>query len=103
MGITPEPVISKRVFYTRTSNKQDVSLQNQYDELEKEYGSPDAYFKDTGSGLNENRKGLKQLLSYIQQSDTHVIVYITNKDRLSRFGYSYLEELYKAYDAEIIV
>lgn len=103
LGITPEPEISKNVFYTRTSNKQDVSLQNQYDKLEQAYGSPDSYFKDTGSGLNENRKGLKQLLSYIQQTDDHVIVYITNKDRLSRFGYSYLEELYKAYDAEIIV
>ena len=63
LGITPEPVISKRVFYTRMSDKQDVSLQNQYDKLEKEYGSPDAYFKDTGSGLNDSLIFNNQILT----------------------------------------
>ena len=51
---------------TRTSNKHDISLQNQYDKLKQSYGVPDTYFKDNSSGLNENRKGLKQLFTYIK-------------------------------------
>ena len=104
MGLPePEPNAPVHVFYVRTSNKQDVSLDNQQKKLEQEYGAPEKVFTDTCSGLNDKRKGLTQLINYIKNSDDPVIVHVTNKDRLTRFGYAYLEELFSAYDASITV
>lgn len=47
---------------------------------------------DIGSGLNDNRKGLLELLDLIQQDKVNRI-YILHKDRLTHFGYHYLEKI----------
>lgn len=60
-------------------------------------------FKDFASGLNENRKGLKQLLAEVERDSGPKVVYITNKDRLTRFGFSYLELLFEKCSCEVIV
>lgn len=46
-------------------------------------------------------EGLQALLNYCKKTPSHV--YITNKDRLTRFGFSYLEELLQAYNSTITV
>ncbi|MFX0200633.1 MAG: IS607 family transposase [Candidatus Hodarchaeota archaeon] len=48
--------------------------------------------RDLGSGINENRRGLKRLITAIQQEELDRVL-IEYKDRLARFGYTYLEEM----------
>ena len=53
--------------------------------------------KDIGSGLKEDRGGLKKLLAKRRQIDA-VVAY---KDRLTRFGFEYLVE-FKAYGVNVV-
>ena len=46
--------------------------------------------KEVGSGLNDNRKQLQKLLEMVCQGKVRN-VYVTFKDRLTRFGFRYLE------------
>lgn len=39
----------------------------------------------------------------MKQEEGKVKVYATNKDRLTRFGFTYLAELFLAYGAEVVV
>ena len=55
-------------------------------------------FKEIASGMNDNRKRLWEML---QDNPTKIIV--ENKDRLTRFGFNYLEKLLKNQGCEIIV
>ena len=55
-------------------------------------------FKEIASGMNDNRKKLWEML---QDNPTKIIV--ENKDRLTRFGFNYLEKLLKNQGCEIIV
>lgn len=104
LGLPPlEEPKPATIFYTRTSNKQDVSLENQQQKLTQAYGQPDYVFADMCSGLNDKRRGLSQLISHLKDSDLPAKIYVTNKDRLARFGYNYLVELFHAYNATIIV
>lgn len=52
--------------------------------------------KETGSGLNDSRKKLLKLLK--ERKATKIV--IEHKDRLTRFGFNYIKELF---DGEIIV
>lgn len=94
-----EPV---RVFYVRSSSGQDVSISTQKELLEESYGAAEKVFVDKASGLNENRKGLNALLSWVQENPG-VVVHVTTKDRLTRFGFTYLDALIKAYDGSVEV
>lgn len=55
--------------------------------------------KETASGTNENRPKLWKLLNY---EDWDVLV-VEHKDRLTRFGFSYLEALIEAKGKELVV
>ena len=57
---------------------------------------------DVASGLNDNRKGLNQLINLIQKDEVNRI-FITYKDRLTRFGFSYLKAIADFHHTEIIV
>lgn len=46
--------------------------------------------EETASGLNENRRGLNKLFDIAEQGEFSILV-IEFKDRLTRFGYKYLE------------
>jgi len=45
--------------------------------------------KEVGSGVNDNRKKLKKLL----ESDSWGTIVVEHKDRLTRFGFNYIETL----------
>lgn len=51
--------------------------------------------------MNENRKGLNSLISDVISGIVNKVV-ISNKDRLTRFGYGYLKSLFERYNCEII-
>lgn len=55
-------------------------------------------YKEVASGMNDNRKELNKLLEIKYK---HIIV--EHKDRLTRFGFNYLETLLKRLGTEIIV
>lgn len=86
----------------RSSNGNDVTIETQVKKLSAQYGEPDKIFTDKASGLNENRPGLKGLIQYIK-NNPYTTIYITNNDRLTRFGYSYLEELFNSHNCNIVV
>lgn len=58
-------------------------------------------FKDIGSGLNDNRKELLNLLNEVQQDRINRI-FITYKDRLTRFGFNYLQTICSFHNVPII-
>ena len=57
---------------------------------------------DIGSGLNDNRKGLLSVLDLIQEGKVNRL-YILYKDRLTRFGYHYLEKICDFHGVPIVV
>ena len=58
--------------------------------------------KEVGSGLNDNRKQLQKLLEMVCRGEVRN-VYVTYKDRLTRFGFRYLETVFSAHGTAIIV
>lgn len=57
---------------------------------------------DVGSGLNDSRKGLLSLIDMIQEGKVNR-VFILYKDRLTRFGYHYLEKICNFHGVSIVV
>lgn len=57
--------------------------------------------KETGSGLNDKRKGLLKIINMVADNSINNI-YITYKDRLTRFGFNYLEEMFSRHGTKII-
>ncbi|WP_256989146.1 IS607 family transposase [Bacillus sp. EB106-08-02-XG196] len=57
---------------------------------------------DVGSGLNDHRKGLLKLMNLAKERIITDVA-IRYKDRLTRFGYAYLEEYFKSHDVTIHV
>ena len=76
------------------------STHKQKDNLERQVGRVLEYcsttglhpelYKDIGSGLNENRRQFKRLLSRLPDQDVHTVV-VEYKDRLSRYGFGTFE------------
>ena len=104
--VEDEPSNNPRVVavYGRVStSKQKQDLSNQIDVLKKyviSNGSNPKVFSDTGSGMNEKRPGLISLMNEIVQNKISKVV-ISHKDRLTRFGFGYLETIFKMYNTEI--
>lgn len=97
-----EEKTKKKVFYVRSSDGDNKKLQAQVNLLTQEYGEPDKIIKDKASGLNEKRRGLKSLFKLVQKGEINE-VYITSKDRLTRFGFTYIEIFFNYCDVNIIV
>ena len=58
-------------------------------------------YTDVGSGLNTNRKGLWRLMKDCQERKFSTI-FINFKDRLTRFGYKYLEKYVSEFGIRLI-
>lgn len=97
----------QNVIYARVScSNQKQSLENQI-ELIKQYMisngiKVDEIYSEIASGLNEDRKELNRLIRDIQ-SDKISKVYISFKDRLTRFGFNYFKNIFSNNNVEIIV
>ena len=59
-------------------------------------------YSDVASGLNDHRPGLQKLFSAITNREVSKVV-ITDRDRLTRFGYSYLEHFFAYFGVTIDV
>lgn len=82
------------VLYSRVSSSQNKdNLEAQLKRL-KDYAAAKGYktayeIKEIGSGLNDKRKQLKNIL---EKNDWDIII-VEHKDRLTRFGFNYIETL----------
>lgn len=97
----------KNVIYSRVSNtKQKHDLENQIKLISQYMISNgilvDEVYSDIASGMNENRIGFDNLINDVISYKIDKI-YISYKDRLTRFGYQYFEKLFKKYNTEIVV
>ena len=108
----PEKFISntepKIAIYARVSTpKQKKDLDNQINYLRQYIVSNgnivdnSLIFSDIASGMNESRKGLNDLITEIISGTVNKVI-ISNRDRLTRFGYGYLKSLFDRYNCEII-
>ena len=88
----------RAVIYARVSSSdQREDLERQINYLTN-YATAKGYkvaevLKDIGSGLNTQRKGLLRLFKLVEGRSVDVVL-ITYKDRLTRFGFEYLEEFF---------
>ena len=58
--------------------------------------------KEVGSGLNDNRGQLNKLIDMVMRNEVNN-VYINYKDRLTRFGFNYLERVFLCHGTQIKV
>src|SRR5690606_25004099 len=63
-------------------------------------GKPFQIIHDVGSGIDYNKKGLRQILKRLTQGEVDKIV-LMDRDRLARFGFELIEYLASLYDCEI--
>jgi putative resolvase len=95
----------KVAIYVRVSSAdQKESLERQRQKL-VEYAKSKGYqgievIEDIASGLNENREGLNKLFKLVTERQIEA-VFITYKDRLTRFGFKYLEAFFSSYSCRI--
>jgi predicted site-specific integrase-resolvase len=94
----------KVAIYSRVSNNDRKDNLERQSERLINYAISNGYeiihnIKEIGSGLNDNRKGLIKLL----KSNDYSIIIVENKDRLTRFGFNYIETLLNINNKKIIV
>jgi len=93
---------NQAVLYARvSSNQQKDDLERQADRL-YQYAIANGYkvyktIKETGSGLNDNRQKLNNI---IKDKNYNKII-VEHKDRLTRFGYNYIEMIFDEQNRKI--
>lgn len=103
----PSSEASMNVIYCRVSNtKQQADLKRQETILREYCVSngiiPDKVISDIASGMNENRKGLQELIGLVKDGKVKT-VYVSYKDRLTRFGFDYFAYMFNLFGTEIKV
>ena len=105
LGLKTEEKEVRAIIYTRVSSSDQKSdLERQIHYL-TQYCSAKGYrvvdvLSDVASGLKTNRRGLLKLFNYVVNKRVDVVV-VTCKDRLTRFGFEYLEYFFKQYGVRI--
>lgn len=101
----PKETRNRAVLYARVSSGENkVNLEKQMERL-KNYASAKGYkivneVKETGSGLNDKRKKLNSIL---ESKESYDFIVVEHKDRLTRFGFNYIEMLMKSHGKKIEV
>lgn len=58
--------------------------------------------KEVGSGLNDKRQKIQELIKMVESNQVNR-VFITYRDRLTRFGFHYLESVFNEHGVSIVV
>lgn len=104
--IRTEELSGKRAaIYSRVSNNDRKDNLDRQSERLLNYSISNGYnviynVKEIASGLNDSRKKLINL--FINANDYDVLI-VENKDRLTRFGFNYIEQLLALQNKKIIV
>jgi excisionase family DNA binding protein len=101
------PRLARVVIYARVSgSSQRAELDSQVEALKKyaeERGwSIVGVVWDIASGINEDRRGLWRLVEMAKRHEFDVLL-VAYRDRLTRFGFRYLEELFKSHGVKVEV
>lgn len=86
-----------------SSNKQKDDLKRQVENMQMYLlakGQPFEIITDIGSGINYQKKGLKELIQRISEGEISKVV-VLYKDRLLRFGFELVEYIAELNDCEI--
>ena len=101
---TKKPKEKINLGYVRVSAKHQIDdLERQKDLMElylTQKGRPFKIISDIGSGINYNKRGLKELLKLISTNQIERL-YLSFKDRLVRFGFELIEEFCKLHNVKI--
>lgn len=97
----------KNVIYARVSTTSQKSNLDRQIELIKSYMlsngiKVDEIYSEIASGLNEDRPELNRLIQDIKENKISNI-YVSFKDRLTRFGFNYFKNIFAMYNTNIIV
>jgi excisionase family DNA binding protein len=103
------PSGNRAVIYARVSSAKQAgtgNLERQRQRLE-EYCLARGYevvatIAEQGSGLNERRKGLARLFKMAREGKMDLVV-VEFKDRLARFGFTYIERYLNAFGVKVEV
>ncbi|ACX51671.1 DNA binding domain protein, excisionase family [Ammonifex degensii KC4] len=94
------------VLYARVSgHARRADLQRQVEVLKEAYGprfSGVVVLTDVGSGLSTDRRGLRKAMQMARERKIRAIA-VTYPDRLTRFGFEYLEEYFSSFGVEVLV
>ena len=63
---------------------------------------PDLVLSDIGSGMKEDRKNFQRLITLVKEGNVDT-VYISYKDRLTRFGFGYFDYIFNLFGTKIEV
>ena len=97
---------NKVVLYARVSSSENkTNLESQLEKL-RLFASAKGYqivkeIKDIGSGLNDNCSKLNELFE--KELNNFEILLVEHKDRLTRFGFNYIDILLKSHNKKIEV
>lgn len=107
IGQKKEKKNKKIISYARVSTqnqKEHLKEQNQriYDSCISRGIKLDKQFSDIKSGMSSDRKEFQEVLQMVIKGEVELLV-IENKDRLVRFGYEILEQIFRYFGCKILV
>ena len=102
-----QPKRKQNVIYARVSNTKQADDLSKQIETVKSYAISngvkiDKVYKEIASGMNENRKELNSMLREIFAGNIDK-VFVSYKDRLTRFGFDYFKNIFSEFGVEIVV
>ena len=97
----------QNIIYARVSSAKQADDLSKQIEIVKSYAISngvkiDKVYKDIASGMNENRKEFNLMLREIFAGNVDK-VFISYKDRLTRFGFDYFKNIFSEFGVEIVV
>jgi len=100
----PDPKLN--VIYARVSTTKQKNDLIKQEQILRQFMTAkgvivDDVFIDIASGMNENRKNLNRLIDLVTK-DKIDTVYISYKDRLTRFGFEYFEKWFSKFGTKIV-
>jgi predicted site-specific integrase-resolvase len=102
-----EGFAKKHIIYARVSTQKQRNDLDEQVKIIRNYVVAnghivDQVFTDIASGMNENRIALISLMDLVAEGDVNS-VYISYRDRLTRFGFGYLENFCSRYNTKVVV
>lgn len=106
LGITNNQK-KKNVIYCRVSNQKQENDLIKQKQILSDYCNSNGFIIDTiyseiASGMNENRSEFNKMISSVLNNEISNI-FITYKDRFTRFGFEYFQNICKQFDCNIVV
>jgi predicted site-specific integrase-resolvase len=84
--------VRKNICYCRVSTRnQKDDLERQINYMKEKYPNH-AIMSDIGSGLNMNRKKLREIINMAINGEINEVI-VAHRDRLARFGYELIESI----------